>query len=181
MKKKDFQDKARRIRSLINKDDGEFPISKKILDKLFQNIDPAELFIAQKEYLLRLGAPDDTINDDIMAGLTLAINIDEWAPALFRLLGMKKKRMEHEKKRIVTLDTLDPVDDTSALEIENWALRKQKINRLILSPPNSNTIEVLKIIFENPETGQKEIAEKLGISQGTVSKTFQQIRKRLNS
>lgn len=179
MRKKDFQDRAKRIRSLIKKDDGEIPDK---LDELFQNINPAELHIAEKEYLLAQGMSIDEINDeDSLADDMLILDIDEWAPALFRLLGSRKKRAKWEKERIIALDDNQLIDDKTALRIENRALISQKIKHLVLNPPNSNTVSVLKIILEDSDTTQPQIAKKLKISQRTVSRTFQLIRKRLTS
>lgn len=204
---KDFQDKVRRIKSLINKDEGtDVPLSEKILDELFQNIDPADFYIAKREYLLNLGTPDDAFGDNIIIGLILAVNIEDWAPALFRLLGAEKKRRRRDKKRIIALDSLyedfdkifvkfpsdnpkdwpspidPPVDNKTALEIENRALISKKIRRLILTSPNKNVVNILKIIdFEDPFPPQDEIATKLGITQGSVSKTIQKIRKCFSS
>lgn len=204
MQRKDFQKRAKQIKALIQRDDGEIPISEKALDEFFQDISPADFYIAKREYLLKIGTPDGALEDDTLVGLILTVNMDDWVPALFRLLGRLKSRRRWEKKKIFCLDTLKrdlskltmkfpndskdwvspvkpPVDNMSAVKIEDLALMKKKIIRLIISAPNSYAVNIIQIIFEDPYTPQPEIAKELGISQGYVSKILKEIQKRLNS
>ena len=179
---KDDIDNRRKIKALINKDDGDIPSSEKELNELFQNLDPADLFIAQKEYLLNSGVPEEAIveEDGTLSALLLALNIDEWAPALFRLLAKEKKRRQRDKKRIIVLDNLFELPgqiDKSYLRIENRALVNQRVTHLVLTSPNTNIVKVLKILVEDPETriSQKKIAKKVGVTQGTISKIYKEL------
>jgi hypothetical protein len=99
----------KRIRELLNKDDCEIPLDLAELNRLFKNIDPADLLIAQRDSLLKSGTPKEVIddNDTTLVALLLCVNIDEWAPALFRLLSNQRRKRQKDRKRTIALDNLD--------------------------------------------------------------------------
>jgi hypothetical protein len=174
----------KKVKNLVQKEDGDLPLSIRELNELFLNLDPADLTIAQKEYLSKIGMPKEVIegHDDTLATLCLVTNIDEWAPILFRFLGAQRKRRQRERERIIAFDTLSLVDNDSALKIENWAFISKRISRLIVSDSNGPMTKILRIVLENADVipTQKEIAKKTKMSQGTVSKTIQKIKKYLS-